>query len=208
MKKNLTEMIFILDRSGSMSGLEPDTIGGFNSMIDKQRKEEGEALVTTVLFDTRSDVLHDRLPLEQIPRMTDKDYCVGGCTALLDAVGEAVRKTETIHKYAREEDMPEHTLFIITTDGQENSSTKFNYAEVKKMIESAQKKGWEFLFLGANIDAAAEAARIGISRERSANYAADEAGTRTLFEAVCDTVTSVRRKGIIHADWSEKLENR
>ena len=206
MKKNLTEMIFILDRSGSMSGLEPDTIGGFNSMIDKQRKEEGEALVTTVLFDTRSDVLHDRLPLEQIPRMTDKDYCVGGCTALLDAVGDAVRQTETIHKYAREEDLPEHTLFIITTDGQENSSTKYNYREVRKMIEAAQEKGWEFLFLGANIDAAAEAARIGISRERSANYHADEEGTHTLFEAVSDTVSSVRRKGIIRADWSDKLK--
>ena len=205
MKKNLTEMIFILDRSGSMSGLEPDTIGGFNGMIDKQRKEEGEALVTTVLFDTRTEVLHDRLPLEQIPRMTDKDYCVGGCTALLDAVGDAVRQTETIHKYAREEDLPEHTLFIITTDGQENSSTKYNYREVRKMIEAAQEKGWEFLFLGANIDAAAEAARIGISRERSANYHADEEGTHTLFEAVSDTVSSVRRKGIIRADWIEKL---
>ena len=206
MKKNLTEMIFILDRSGSMSGLEPDTIGGFNGMIDKQRKEEGEALVTTVLFDTRTEVLHDRLPLEQIPRMTDKDYCVGGCTALLDAVGDAVRQTETIHKYAREEDLPEHTLFIITTDGQENSSTKYNYREVRKMIEAAQEKGWEFLFLGANIDAAAEAARIGISRERSANYHADEEGTHTLFEAVSDTVSSVRRKGIIRADWSDKLK--
>ena len=206
MKKNLTEMIFILDRSGSMSGLEPDTIGGFNGMIDKQRKEEGEALVTTVLFDTRTEVLHDRLPLEQIPRMTDKDYCVGGCTALLDAVGDAVRQTETIHKYAREEDLPEHTLFIITTDGQENSSTKYNYREVRKMIEAAQEKGWEFLFLGANIDAAAEAARIGISRERSANYHAVAEGTHTLFEAVSDTVSSVRRKGIIRADWSDKLK--
>ena len=206
MKKNLTEMIFILDRSGSMSGLEPDTIGGFNGMIDKQRKEEGKALVTTVLFDTRTEVLHDRLPLEQIPRMTDKDYFVGGCTALLDAVGDAVRQTETIHKYARAEDLPEHTLFIITTDGQENSSTKYNYREVRKMIEAAQEKGWEFLFLGANIDAAAEAARIGISRERSANYHADEEGTHTLFEAVSDTVSSVRRKGIIRADWSDKLK--
>ena len=206
MKKNLTEMIFILDRSGSMSGLEPDTIGGFNGMIDKQRKEEGEALVTTVLFDTRTEVLHDRLPLEQIPRMTDKEYYVGGGTALLDAVGDAVRQTETIHKYARAEDLPEHTLFIITTDGQENSSTKYNYREVRKMIEAAREKGWDFLFLGANIDAAAEAARIGISRERSANYHADAEGTQTLFEAVSDTVSSFRRKGIIRADWSEKLK--
>lgn len=205
MKKNLTEMVFILDRSGSMSGLEPDTIGGFNGMIDKQRREEGEALVTTVLFDTRCEVLHDRLPLEKIPPMTGKDYCVGGCTALLDAVGEAVRQTETIHKYAREEDLPAHTLFVITTDGQENSSTKYSYAEIQKMIEAAKEKGWEFLFLGANIDAAAEAARIGISRERAAEYIASAAGTQTLFEAVCDTVSSVRRKGKIRANWSEKL---
>ncbi|MBP0967368.1 MAG: VWA domain-containing protein [Oscillospiraceae bacterium] len=206
MKNNLTEMVFILDRSGSMSGLEADTIGGFNSMIGKQKKEDGEAFVTTVLFDTRYDVLHDRLPLEKVPAMTDKDYCVGGCTALLDAVGAAIRQIETIHKYARPEDVPAHTIFIITTDGHENSSSNYSYADVKKMIVSKQEKGWEFLFLGANIDAAAEAARIGISRDRAAEYAASECGTQSLFRAVNKSVAAVRRKGILDDSWRDELK--
>ncbi|MBP0967981.1 MAG: VWA domain-containing protein [Oscillospiraceae bacterium] len=206
MKNNTTEMVFILDRSGSMSGLEADTIGGFNSMIEKQKKEDGAAFVTTVLFDTQHAVLHDRLPLEKIPSMTDRDYCVGGGTALLDAVGAAIRQIETIHKYARPEDVPAHTVFIITTDGQENSSCNFSYAEVKKMIGAAQEKGWEFLFLGANIDAAEEAARIGIRRDRAANYKATARGTAAAFAAMCRSVGNVRREGCIQEDWQEELK--
>ena len=206
MKNNTTEMVFILDRSGSMSGLEADTIGGFNSMIEKQKKEDGAAFVTTVLFDTQHAVLHDRLPLEKIPAMTDRDYCVGGGTALLDAVGAAIRQIETIHKYARPEDVPVHTVFIITTDGQENSSCNFSYAEVKKMIGAAQEKGWEFLFLGANIDAAEEAARIGIRRDRAANYKATACGTAAAFAAMCRSVGNVRREGCIQEDWQEELK--
>ena len=206
MKNDLTEMVFILDRSGSMAGLEADTIGGFNSMIEKQKKEEEQAFVTTVLFNTRHEVLHDRLPVEQIGRMTERDYTPGGGTALLDAVGAAIRQIETIHRYARPEDVPAHTIFIITTDGQENSSTEFRYSEIKKMIGAAKEKGWEFLFLGANIDAAEEAARIGISRARAANYTADEEGTGTLFNAICESVSSVRRKGVLGSDWKNSLK--
>ena len=206
MKNNLTEIVFILDRSGSMSGLEADTIGGFNAMIDKQKKEEGAAFVTTVLFHTQHSVLHDRLTIGEVPAMTDKDYFVGGGTALLDAVGMTIRQIETIHKYARPEDVPAHTVFIITTDGQENSSTQFRYADVKKMIEAAKEKGWEFLYLGANIDAAAEAAKIGISRERAANYEASACGTRSLFKAMNSSVASVRRKGVMSDAWKDALK--
>lgn len=206
MKNNLTEMVFLLDRSGSMCGLEADTIGGFNSMIEKQKKEEGQAFVTTVLFNTQHTVLHDRLPLDKIRTMTREDYVVGGGTALLDAVGAAIRQIEMIHKYARPEDVPEHTIFIITTDGHENSSTQFNYHEIKKMIGAAKEKGWEFLFLGANIDAAAEAAKIGISRDRSADYSATACGTSALFTAVNESVSSVRRKGVLCADWKKNLK--
>ena len=206
MKNNTTEMVFILDRSGSMSGLEADTIGGFNAMIEKQKKEDGTAFVTTVLFDTRHEMLHDRLPLEKIPAMTGKDYCVGGGTALLDAVGAAIRQIEMIHKYARPEDVPEHTIFIITTDGQENSSCNFTHAEVKKMICAAQEKGWEFLFLGANIDAAEEAARIGIRRDRAANYKATARGTAAAFEVMSCTAAAVRRDGCIQEDWQDALK--
>ena len=206
MKNNTTEMVFILDRSGSMSGLEADTIGGFNAMIEKQKKEDGTAFVTTVLFDTRHEMLHDRLSLEKIPAMTGKDYCVGGGTALLDAVGAAIRQIEMIHKYARPEDVPEHTIFIITTDGQENSSCNFTHAEVKKMICAAQEKGWEFLFLGANIDAAEEAARIGIRRDRAANYKATARGTAAAFEVMSCTAAAVRRDGCIQEDWQDALK--
>lgn len=206
MKNNTTEMVFILDRSGSMSGLEADTVGGFNSMIEKQKKQEGAAFVTTVLFDSQHEILHDRLPLAHVPAMTDRDYCVGGCTALLDAVGAAIKQIEMIHKYARPEDVPAHTLFIITTDGQENSSTNFSYAEVKRMICAAQEKGWEFLFIGANIDAAAEAARIGIRRDRAANYKATAHGTAAAFDAMCCSAEAVRRDGRIHEDWQNQLK--
>ena len=166
MKKNLTEIVFILDRSGSMHGLEADTIGGFNSMIEKQKKETGEALVSTILFDNAAEVIHDRVSLKDIRELTSRDYCVKGCTALLDAVGGAIHHIGNIHKYARPEDVPEHTLFIITTDGMENASRRYSSMEVKKMITRQKEKyGWEFLFLGANIDAVETAA--GFSRERT-----------------------------------------
>ena len=193
MRKGLTEIVFILDRSGSMSGLEADTIGGFNSLIAKQKKEEGEAIVSTVLFDDECQVLHDRKALEKIESLTDKDYYVRGCTALLDAVGGAIHHIGNVHKYAREEDRPEKTLFIITTDGQENSSHKYTYEKVKHMVERQKEKyGWEFLFLGANIDAAKEAERFGIRRDRAVDYHADREGTAVNYKVLSQAVSNVR----------------
>ena len=182
MKKGLTEIVFILDRSGSMSGLETDTIGGYNSLIKKQKKEEGEAYISTVLFDDECEVLHDRIPLEQIQPMTEKEYYVRGCTALLDAIGGAIHHIGNVHKYAREEDRPEKTLFIITTDGQENASKRYSYEKVKHMVERQKEKfGWEFLFLGANIDAVAEASRFGIKANRAVIYHCDREGTEVNY---------------------------
>ena len=170
-QNGLTEIVFILDRSGSMSGYELDTIGGFNSMIEKQKKETGKAIVSTVLFDTTNDVLHDRVDIEKIQKMTERDYTVHGCTALLDAIGGAIQHIGTIHKYARPEDVPEHTIFIITTDGMENASRKFNAREIKQMIErQTNQYGWEFIFLAANIDALETADRYGIRRDRTVSY--------------------------------------
>ena len=204
---NTTEMVFILDRSGSMSGLESDTIGGFNGMIEKQKKEEGTALVTTILFDDQYEILHDRLALSEVPKMTEKDYTVRGCTALLDAVGRTIRHISSIHKYARPEDVPAHTVFVITTDGMENASQKYSYDAVREMIEAKKKQGWEFMFIGANIDAAAEAARIGISRENAANYAADSIGTGTVFAAVSRNLGFVRKHGKNSANWQAEIED-
>lgn len=165
MKKDLTELVFILDRSGSMAGLEADTIGGFNAMIGKQRGEPGEAHISTVLFDNETEVIHDRIPLDRVPALTTKEYYVRGCTALLDAVGGAIHHIGNVHKYAREEDRPEKTLFVITTDGLENASRRYTYDKVKAMIEHQQEThGWEFLFLGANIDAAREAPGLASGR--------------------------------------------
>ena len=207
MKKNLTEIVFILDRSGSMAGLEGDTIGGFNAMIEKQKKEPGEAVISTVLFDNDCEVLHDRIAIENIPAMTDRDYYVRGCTALLDAVGGAIHHIGNVHKYAREEDRPEKTLFVITTDGMENASRKYSYDRVKMMIQRQQEKyGWKFIFLGANIDAAKEAARFGISEDRAANYHADSAGTAVIYDAVSAAVTNVRACRPMTSQWRRKVD--
>ena len=208
MKKNLTELVFILDRSGSMSGLEGDTIGGFNAMIEKQRKEPGEALISTVLFDNENEVIHDRVDIQKIEPMTDKEYYVRGCTALLDAVGGAIHHIGNVHKYAREEDRPEKTLFVITTDGMENASRKYSYDRLKMMIERQKEKyGWEFIFLGANIDAAKEAARFGISEDRAANYHADSVGTAVIYEAMSEAVCNVRACRPMNADWKKSVES-
>ena len=208
MKKNLTELVFILDRSGSMSGLEADTIGGFNAMIEKQKKEAGEALVSTILFDNDSQVIHDRVPLDRVPALTEREYFVRGCTALLDAVGGAIHHIGNVHKYAREEDRPEKTLFVITTDGMENASSRYTYDKVRSMIRHEKEKyGWEFLFLGANIDAAREAARFGIDADRAANYHADHQGTSVIYEAVSEAVCQVRSCAApLSADWKQNID--
>ena len=207
MKKDLTEIVFILDRSGSMSGLEGDTIGGFNAMIEKQKREPGEALISTVLFDNENEVIHDRVDIQKIEPMTDKEYYVRGCTALLDAVGGAIHHIGNVHKYAREEDRPEKTLFVITTDGMENASRKYSYDRLKMMIERQKEKyGWEFIFLGANIDAAKEAARFGIDAERAANYHADSVGTAVIYEAMSEAVCNVRACRPMNADWKKNVD--
>jgi uncharacterized protein YegL len=194
MRKCLTEVVFILDRSGSMSGLEADTIGGFNSMIKKQKKEDGEAYISTVLFDDKTDVLYDRVPIGKVEPMNENQYYVRGCTALLDALGGAIHHIANVHKYAREEDKPEKTLFIITTDGMENSSRIYTYDKVKKMVEDEKENyGWEFLFLGANIDAIAVAGRFGIGADRAINYECDSQGTQLNYEVLSKTVSAVRR---------------
>lgn len=192
MKKGLTELVFILDRSGSMGGLESDTVGGFNGILMKQKKEEGEANVTTVLFDDEIEVIHDRFPLEAVKPLTDDDYYVRGCTALLDAVGSTVKKVENIQKRLPEELKAEKVIFVITTDGQENASNEYSYKMVKKMIEASQEKGWQFLFLGANIDAAAEAERIGIRRTHAASYKKDSKGVKLNFEAAGRVMACMR----------------
>ena len=194
MAKNITEVVFILDRSGSMSGLEADTIGGYNSMLEKQKNEEGEMIISTVLFDDRTEVLHDRLKVEDVKPITDKDYYVRGCTALLDAVGGAIHHIGKLHKEMTEEERPDKTLFIITTDGMENSSKYYSYDKVKKMIEKKKKKHhWEFIFVGANIDAVKEAGRFGISAERAVRYECDSAGTKLHFATMSKMVGSARR---------------
>ena len=208
MKKNLTEIVFILDRSGSMAGLEDDTIGGFNAMIEKQKRDPGEALVSTVLFDNDCEVIHDRVDIQKIEPMTRNEYYVRGCTALLDAVGGAIHHIGNVHKYAREEDRPEKTLLVITTDGMENASRKYSYDRLKAMIERQKEKyGWEFLFLGANIDAAKEAARFGINADHAANYHADHMGTGLVYETVSEAICQVRQcSAPLSVDWKEKLD--
>ncbi len=206
MKKGLTEVVFILDESGSMYSLTADTIGGFNSLIAKQRAEEGEALISAVVFSDSSRVIYDRVPVSEIRDMTDKDYRPAGCTALLDAIGSAVKHIRTVHKYAREEDVPEHTLFVITTDGMENASRKFTAPEIKKMISGMQEKGWEFIFLGANIDAVETAESMGISADTAVNYKSDSVGTSLLYSCVSEAVSCARSGKRKSSKWRDRLD--
>ena len=207
MKKGLTEMVFILDRSGSMGGLEKDTIGGYNSMIEKQKKEEGEALVSTVLFDHEQQVLMDRVPLDKVRTMTEDEYYVRGCTALLDAIGYAIHHIGNVHKYARKEDVPEKTIFVITTDGMENASRKYSYKDIKRMIEKQEKKyGWEFLFLGANIDVAKETERLGIRPERAVRYVNDCEGIELNYNTVSYAMSAMRSGAELDESWKADIE--
>ncbi|MDO4977967.1 MAG: vWA domain-containing protein [Eubacteriales bacterium] len=215
MRKDLTELVFILDRSGSMSGLESDTIGGFNSLISKQKKESGQALISTVLFDDEMEVLYDRVLLDQIEPMNDSQYYVRGCTALLDAIGGAIHHIGNVHKYVREEDRPEKTIFIIMTDGMENSSRRYTYDKVKRMVERQRERyGWEFLFLGANMDAIKVAGRFGVKASRAVNYECDSEGTKLNYEVLSKAVSKVRacRKESAAAafdlmpNWSDEIQ--
>ena len=207
MNKNLTELVFILDRSGSMAGLESDTIGGFNALIEKQKKQEGDAFVSVVLFDHESEVIYDRVDLKKIEPMTDRQYFVRGCTALLDAIGGAVHHIGNVHKYAREEDRPGKTLFVITTDGLENASRRYGADEVRRMVKRQQEEhGWEFLFLGANIDAVSTASHFGIRPDRAVRYNSDHEGTALNYQVVSEAVCSVRAGAPLKADWKGKIE--
>ena len=211
MKKGLTEIVFLLDRSGSMAGLESDTIGGYNSLLDKQKNQDGEALISTILFDDKTEVLHDRKALSQTPHITQEEYYVRGCTALLDALGDAIHHIGNVHKYARDEDRPEKTLFVITTDGMENSSRRYHYEDVKKLVERQKEKyGWEFLFLGANIDAIAVAGRFGIQADHAVNYECDSAGTQLNYAVLNEAVSKVRACAgapqALSANWKKEIE--
>ena len=207
MTNNLTEIVFILDRSGSMAGLEDDTIGGFNAFVEKQKKTEGEALLSAVLFSDDSEVIYDRVDIRKIEPMTEAQYRVGGCTALLDAIGGAVHHIKNVHKYAREEDRPGKTIFVITTDGMENASRAYSYDEVQRMVKHEQEKyGWEFLFLGANMDAISAARSFGIRADRAVRYRRDSAGTALNYSVVSETVARVRRRECIEPDWSAPIE--
>ncbi len=212
MKKGLTEIVFIMDKSGSMSGLESDTIGGYNSFLTKQKETDGEAYISTVLFDTTNEVIHDRLPIARVEAMTTEQYQVGGCTALLDALGEAIHHIGNIHKYAREEDRPEKTIFIITTDGMENSSKLYTYDKVKHMVErQEQRYHWEFLFLGANMDAIETAGRMGIASEHAVEYECDREGIELNYQVLSETVARVRCSDAslqepIDASWKTRIE--
>lgn len=207
-KNNITELVFILDRSGSMAGLESDTIGGFNSLIKKQKQQRGECFVSTVLFDNVSEVLHDRVKLSEIPNMTEREYFTRGATALIDAIGGAIHHIGNIHKYARPEDVPEHTMFVIITDGYENASHLYDSDRVKVMIEHQKEKyGWEFLFIGANIDAVETAKHFGIGADRAVDYHADRKGTAVLYEAVSKTVCNMRASVPLSSAWSDDIKH-
>ena len=208
MKKNLSEIVFLLDRSGSMSGLEKDTIGGFNAMIEKQKKEEGEALISTILFDHEMKVLHDRVKVQDVKPINENDYQVRGCTALLDAMGGAIHHIGNVHKYARNEDIPEHTIFVITTDGMENASSYYSSSKVRTMVERQKEKyGWEFLFLGANMDAIAAAKDFGIEEDKAVEYRSDDIGTRLNYAVMSEAICEFRTKGTVEKSWKQKIEN-
>jgi len=206
MKNNLTEIVFILDRSGSMGGLETDTIGGFNAMLERQKKAEGEALLSTLLFSNETEVLHDRADIRQVEPLSLQDYHVGGSTALLDAIGGAIRHIGNLHREARPEERPAHTLFVVTTDGQENASRRYGYAELKRLIERQKEKyGWEFLFLGANMDAVAAASRFGIDADRAVRYHCDSTGIALNYEAVGEAILTLREKSTLDRDWGARI---
>ena len=208
MKKNLTELVFILDKSGSMAGLEADTIGGFNAMIERQKQANGEARVSTVLFSTQSTVIHDRVDLRKIEPLTRRQYFVGGCTALIDAIGGAIHHIGNVHKYAREEDRPEHTIFVITTDGMENASRAYTSDEVKAMVQRQKEKyGWEFLFLGANIDAVETADHFGIGEDRAVTFHNDSVGQALNYAEVSAAVSQVRSNAPLGRDWKRRIED-
>ena len=208
MKTNLTELVFILDRSGSMSGLESDTIGGYNALLKKQREEPGEAIITTVLFDDKYELLHDRINVKRIRPMTEKEYFVCGCTALLDAIGKTINKIGNVQRNTNVEKRADKVMFVITTDGMENASIEYNYEKIRKMIERQKDKyGWEFIFIGANIDAISTAAKFGISSDRAANYNADGKGTRLNYEAVSNVVSELRASRPITKSWKADIEN-
>ncbi len=207
MKKNLTELVFILDRSGSMSGLESDTIGGYNALLDKQRKEPGDVILTTVLFDDRYELLHDRINLKGVAPITDKEYFVRGSTALLDAIGNTVNKIVNVQRHTAEDEKAENIMFIITTDGMENASREFTYEKIRHMIgRQKEKYGWEFMFLGANIDAVATAERFGIDKDRAANYNSDSLGTQLNYEVISETVSFMRAESSIPKDWKDRID--
>lgn len=206
MKKGLTELVFILDRSGSMFDLASDTIGGFNSMLYKQKKSEHDVLVSTVLFNHEVKVIHDRVKLQYIPKMTSKDYEPEGCTALLDTIGGSIKHIRNVHRYIREEDVPEHTLFVIITDGLENASHKYDSSTVKKMVKEQQDKGWEFLFLGANIDAVETARGFGIDGSRAVNFHNDSKGIYENFRAMSAVCAMFSHDGKINDNWKSEIE--
>lgn len=206
MNKNLTEVVFIIDESGSMNGLEKDTIGGFNSTITKQKKEEGKCLVTTIFFNTKNRTVHDRMDIKEIKKLEEKDYLPSGCTALIDALGETIDKIKNIHRYIREEDIPCKTLFIITTDGMENASTKYAKKEVKDMIETQKEKGWEFIYLAANIDATNTAKEYGIAPEDCADYINDEKGNEIKFECMSKAISTIRKNKTLNKEWNEEIK--
>lgn len=200
MKKNLTELVFILDKSGSMSGLEKDTIGGYNSMLEKQRKLDGECVITTVLFDNRYELLHDRINMQAIKPITEEEYFVGGSTALLDAIGKTIHKIAAAQKNTAEDYRAEKVMFVIITDGEENASRHYSSKQVKEMIQQQKERyGWEFIFLGANIDAVETAGRFGIEADRAVDYVPDGAGTELNFCMMSKAVASFRACGAVPA---------
>ncbi len=206
MKNNITELVFILDRSGSMSGMEKDTVGGFNSMIEKQKKLDGQGYVTTILFNNTNKIIHDRIDLKDVKPLTEDDYQVGGCTALLDAIGTSIKHIEQIHKYIRKEDVPENTIFVITTDGYENASKQYTSQTVKKLIEKKKEKGWQFIFMAANIDALETATSFGIDKDHATNYHQDSMGTTLSFMAANKAMTNVRCFGNLSSDWNKEVD--